>query len=905
MGFAPNRHGLPASLSMTSYNTLQEIVASLPGRGSETALMTFKKDSIQSYSFLELADLAQRLACGLIKAGLEPGSNVLLFAPNQLEWIIACLALISARTVPVPVDAQIGREELRHILAQCEARWACTTAALAQRLDQAGHRLKPILLDGETREHPNWQSYLADSTDGISSPSPDDRAVLFYTSGTSGQPKGVPLTHKNLTSNVNALRDLGIILPDERVLLPLPLHHVYPFTVGMLAPLAAGVPIILPSVLTGKEFLRSLQEGGVTAVIGVLRLYGAFYEAIESSLRERGRIVSALFQGLLAVSIGLRRLGLRAGNYLFAALRRRIAPRLRLLASGGSAMEPELAWKLEALGWQIVSGYGLTETSPILTFNTPGKERIGSAGRALPGVELRISQPGGELQHGEVLARGPNVFSGYWHMPDKNKEAFTADGYFRTGDLGYVDRDGNLYLMGRASSMIVLSGGENIQPENVEAALEQSPYIREAAVLAKKDRLVALVVPETEAKREAGPLEDLIQGEVQRESSKLPSHHRVTDYAITEEPLPRTRIGKIRRHMLPERFERAKSGKEKTAAGAVPVEQMAPEDQELLENPAARAIWGWLPGRFPDARLAPETNLQLELGIDSLDWLNLTLEIRALAGVELDESAISKIETVRDLLRAAAAAGAAAPSEVTGDPLEKLKRPLELLSHEQRRWLEPQPRSVRILGFCLLALNRALMRSLFRLRVRGQNHLPQKGHFILIPNHTSYLDPLAVAAALPKRELNRTYWGGWTGIMFTNSLMRIISRAGRVIPIDPKGGPLSSVAFAVAAVKQESNLIWFPEGERSPDGRFKRFRPGIGLVASAEPVPLVPVWIDGAYEALPVKKRIPRLRTITVSFGEPVDPRALEPDAWEKHSYQAIAGALHERVAKLAPTAKG
>jgi long-chain acyl-CoA synthetase len=890
---------------MASFRTLQEIVDSLAGRGSETALVTFEKERMPSYTFLELADLAQRLACGLIKAGLEPGSHVLLFAPNQPEWIIACLALISAGMVSVPVDAQMAREELRHILAQCEARWAFTTVALARQLEQTDHRLNQILLDGETSEHRGWRSYLAGSTAGISSPSPDDRAVLFYTSGTSGQPKGVPLTHKNLTSNVNALLDLGIIRPNERVLLPLPLHHVYPFTVGMLAPLAAGVPIILPSALTGKEFLRALQEGEVTAVIGVPRLYNAFYQAIESSLRERGRVASALFQGLQAVSIGLRKLGLRAGDYLFAALRRRIAPRLRLLASGGSAMEPDLAWKLEALGWQIVSGYGLTETSPILTFNTPGKERIGSAGRALPGVELRISQPEGELQYGEVLAQGPNVFSGYWRMPEKNAEAFTAEGYFRTGDLGHMDEEGYLHLVGRASSMIVLSGGENIQPENVEAALERSPHIREVAVLAKKDRLVALVVPDSEAKHTAGSLEDLIRAELQRESSKLPSHHRVTDYAITEEPLPRTRIGKIRRHLLPERLERAKSAKEKSAKGPVPVEQMAPEDQDLLENPAAKAVWGWLPGRFPEARLAPETNLLLELGIDSLDWLNLTLEIRALANVDLDEAAIGRIETVRDLLRAVAAAGAATPSEATGDPLEKLQRPLELLNDEQRHWLEPRPRSVSVLGSSLFALNRVLMRALFRLRVRGLNHVPKKGPFILTPNHVSYLDSLAVAAALPQRQLDRTYFGGWTGIMFAHALMRIVSRAVRVIPIDPKGGPLSSVAFAVAALKQGYNLVWFAEGERSPDGKLKRFRPGIGLVASAEPVPLVPIWIDGSYEALPTGRRIPRLHRITITFGQPIDPRALAPDAWEKHSYRAIADALHKQVARLVPVTKG
>jgi long-chain acyl-CoA synthetase len=884
---------------MASFTTLQELIASLARGGPETALVGFQKERMQSYTFAELADLARRLGRGLLDAGLEPGSRVVIFAPNQAEWILVCLALISAKAVPVPIDAQIGREELQHILRECGGRWACTTANLARRLDETETQLNYILLDGETRVRPHWRGYLADSTGSLPTSSPQDLALLFYTSGTSGQPKGVPLTHKNLTSNLNALLGLGLIRPDDRLLLPLPLHHVYPFTFGMLAPLAAGVPIILPGALTGKEFLRAIQEGDVTAIIGVPRLYGAFYEAIESSLRARGLIASGLFHGLLAISVSLRKLGLRAGDYLFAALRKRIAPRLRVLASGGSATEPALAWRLEGLGWQVVSGYGLTETSPILTFNTPGKERVGSAGRPLPGVEIRISLPDEGMQFGEVLARGPNVFSGYWDMPEKNAEAFTAEGYFRTGDLGYIDSDGYLHLMGRASSMIVLAGGENIQPENVESALERSPYIREAGVLATKDRLIALVVPDAQAQAQSEPIEDLIRREVQRESSKLPSHHRVTDYAITEEPLPRTRIGKIRRHMLPERFEHAKSGKEKKAVGAVPAEQWSPEDQELLENATAQAVWDWLPSHFPDARLAPETNLQLDLGIDSLDWLNITLEMRAVAGAELDEAAIGRIETVRDLLRETAAAGSATLPQLDLDPLEKLQRPEELLNQEQRRWLEPRPLFIRILGSCLLALNRGLMRSLFRLRVRGEHRLPQKGPFILTPNHASYLDPLAVGAALPRHALNRTYWGGWTAVMFANPLMRLVSRAVRVMPIDPKGGPLSSVAFAVAAVKQGYNLTWFPEGGRSPDGKLKRFRPGIGLAVSAQPVPLVPVWIDGAYEALPLGKRIPRLRTITITFGEPVAPKELQPDAREKLPYQAIADALHERVASL------
>lgn len=880
---------------MASSTTLQEIVACLADRDEKPAIIGFQKEGQESYSFKELGDLAMRLGRGLLKSGLEPGSRVLLLAPNQPEWIIVCLALIYARAVPVPLDAQIGGEELMALVRNSDPRWACTTTKLLRRLEETGEKLNFILLDAEKEERPHWRGYLTDSNGSLPAPAPDDLAVLFYTSGTSGQPKGVPLTHANITSNLNALLSLNIIRGDDRVLLPLPLHHVYPFTVGMLAPLGAGVPIILPHALTGSEFLRAMQEGGVTAMIGVPRLYSAFYDAVHSRLTQRSRIVAALFRGLLVASIGMHRwLGFRGGYYLFAPLRRRVAPGLRLLASGGSAMDPDLAWKLEGLGWQVISGYGLTETSPLLTFSTPGKEKIGSAGRTMPGVELRIAKPEEGKQFGEVLARGPNIFHGYWRIPEANKKAFTSDGYFRTGDLGYIDNEGYLHLVARASSMIVLSGGENVQPEKVEGALEQSPHIREAGVLARNDRLVALIVPEAHAGPEARSIEDLIGREVRRQSSNLPTHHRISDYAITRDPLPRTRIGKIRRHTLSERFEHAKTGRD-SKPGPVPIEQMAPEDQELLGDPAAKKIWDALAQHYPQARLAPEINVQYGLGIDSMDWLNLTMEIHALTGADLDDAAIGRIESVRDLLREATSPTHL--SEPAADLLERLKHPKELLSDSQRHWLEPQSRSMRLVGKVLLGLNRILLRSLYRLNVQGKDQLPEEAPFILTPNHASLLDPLALAASLTPEQLNRTYWAGWTGIMFRNAFARLLSRAVRVLPIEPESGPLASVAIAVAALQEKQNLVWFPEAGRSHNGKLQRFRPGIGLLSSAHPVPLVPVWLQGTYEALPPGKWFPRPHKISVTFGKPV--HASELQATAKDDYQALADALQERVAAL------
>lgn len=887
--------------------TLQIVVRSLAGYGRRPAIVALRKRVVETWRFADLADHVRRLATGLSEAALARGAYGVLFAPNCPEWIIACLALITAGAVPVPIDAQAGDDDLRHILKDCGARWIFTTSTLAERVESISfsENLTFALLDGGEHDARSWRRYLAGQAREFRSVEPEDPAVLFYTSGTTGPPKGVPLTHRNLTSNLQALLDEKLLAADDRLLLPLPLHHVYPFTIGMLTPLISGVPIVFPSSLLGPQILRALKEEHITIIVAVPRFYSALYAAVETRLRQRGRVIWALFQGALNLSISLRRrFGLRLGRRLFAPLHRRLAPRLRMVVSGGAALDPDLAWTLEGLGWEVASGYGLTETSPMLTFNLPGRGRLDSAGRPLPGVTIRIAELEQRAAYGEVLARGPNVFSGYRNLPEKTKQVFTKDGYFRTGDLGYL-KDGYLYLVGRTSSMIVLPGGENINPERVEEVLERGEHIREAAVLQKDHRLVALLVPDPTAVRcmEEQDLERLIRREVQQQSRLLPSHHRVSEYAIVFDPLPRTRLGKIRRHKLEDVYEqvrrRAEKGKQ---PGPIPIETMTPEDRQLLEDRAARRVWEWLPDRFPHVRLTPDTDFRLDLNVDSLDWLNLTLELRERIGIDLDDDAVGRIETVRDLLREAAEAAEA--DGAGADPLKRLQRPLELLDEQQQRWLKPQGPIMRIVGNALLSLARLLVKGLFGLNVCGRDHLPRQGPFVLTPNHTSFLDPLALAAALPRSVLHRTYWSGWTGIMFVNPIMRLVSRATRVVPVDQQQGVLSSLAFGAAILDRGHILVWFPEGGRSPSGKLQPFQPGIGFLLRARCVPVVPARIEGGHEALPPAAWRPRFRSLTVIFGEPVDPEELQRHGQGAEPHHRIATALHDRVEKLKMTAE-
>src|SRR5207248_3512855 len=275
--------------------------------------------------------------------------------------------------------------------------------------------------------------------------------------------------------------------------------------------------------------------------------------------------------------------GLHAGKLLFRSLHKRFGENLRLLTSGGAALDPDLALKLEALGWQVAIGYGLTETSPLLTISLPGKARRDSVGKPFPGVELGIDSKALEEEErsnghevGEILARGLNVFAGYRNLPDKTDEVFTEDRWFRTGDMGYFDRDGNLHVLGRISTLIKTESGEKIQTEDVEAAYAEESAIREIGVLEEKGKLVAVVVPKQTGGGDQG--KDAVRAAIETASKRMPSHQRISDYAITHDALPRTRLGKIQRHRLAERYKEGKEGGEKAAvAKPMDVDEMSGE----------------------------------------------------------------------------------------------------------------------------------------------------------------------------------------------------------------------------------------------------------------------------------------------------------------------------------------
>lgn len=873
---------------MVPWGTLRELLDSFRSYGPAPAVVSFRPGSVDTLSYQDLVERALHLATALSSAGAKKGDQVLLIAPNGPNWVIGLFAIVCSGAAAVLLDDQSSAKELSRAAIDSGARYALASPKQASVLASLGTMPHNNILVLDQNREPA-EGYAGQAKLALPDINPDEAALLLYTSGTTGAPKAVPLTHKNILTNVLGLVRERLAGPEDRVALPLPLHHAYPLTVGLLTALATGAAVLFPADLSGPQLTRMLKEGGATALIGVPRLYSALLAAIEARIKIRSTVWRVVYRAALRCSIALNRaFGVRAGRAVFRALHAKIGSDLKLLACGGARLEPDVAWSLEGLGWEVLLGYGLTETSPVLTFTPRGRARLDSVGQPLSGVELRIDADPSQ-SFGEVLARGPNVFAGYRNDPSATRQAFTTDGWFRTGDLGFLDAEGNLHIVGRVKETIVLSDGRKVFPESIEEAYAASPLIQDIAVLEQGGSLTALVVPNEEEIRRRGAIraKQQLREAIEDISLNLPPYQRVSAYKVTHEKLPRTILGKFQRHLLPDIYRRA--------VHADATRELSPpttEDRALLSSPLGGAVWAWLARRFPENPLTLDTSPQLDLGVDSLEWVTLTLEIQNRFGIALTQEATSRIVTLRDLVVeiTSAAADQTQPSRRMEAPMLPLDAQ-EFVDHG---------RGSKVLGLILLAANRLLMRTFFRLKVEGAERLPEEGPLLMAPNHASFLDPLAIAAALPWSRLHHTYWAGWTGIMFAGPISRWLSRATNVFPVDPDHDPFRGLVFGTSVLERGETLVWFPEGRRSPDGQLGAFLPGIAHLLQQTGVQAVPTLILGTFEALPRQRRWPRFRPVTVIFGTPRTAEQLAADGVGKDASARITDGLRRAVAALA-----
>ncbi|MFQ5839975.1 MAG: AMP-binding protein [Candidatus Methylomirabilales bacterium] len=861
---------------------------------------------------------ARRLAAHLIGTGIRPGDRIVLLSENRPEWPIAYLGILLAGAAAVPLDAQLTETEVTNLVNHAEARGLVTSGTLLSSLAApAREQIAPDrivsldpLPDGLSC-HPALPA-LAEKglpTDlSEPNPSPEDPAAIVYTSGTTGNPKGVVLSHQNLLSNLEAIHAFGLCGADDNFLALLPLHHTYPCMTTFLVPFSTGASVTFLSSLKGPRLVDCMNRTGVSVLVGVPQLLAQFCRGILDEIRRGPAIRRFAFFRLLALAGLLARLGIpRPGRWLFPQLHRRFGGRLRLLVSGGAKLAAEVATDLSRLGFDMVEGYGLTETSPVVTFNPARSINFDSVGLPIPGVEVQIRDPNPEGV-GEICVRGENVTRGYYKNPDATAEIL-HDGWLHTGDLGYRDPDGNLYITGRAKEVIILASGKNVYPEEVETYFLQSPFIKEICVIGAEGQsrgepegLVALVLPDFDQMRARGVSgsQEAIRWEIERLGQQLPAYKRPTRLQIVREPFPRTRLGKIQRHHVLSTYQAEGLERRHVPAPTAPELEAG---EPLLHHPLATCILEHLAevsrGRGP-VRL--QDNLELDLGLDSLGRVELIVALEAMTGTSLPEELGAQIFTVRELIEAVlerAEEGATPAAEGRRVAWKQIlaRRPPEPVLREL---VAGRSTVARLTTRLSLAILQVLFKACCRLRAIGLERIPRQGPCILAANHTSYVDAFALAASLPTKQVSRTYFLGFQQF-FQSAVTAWLGRAYRVILVDADAYLAKSLQAAAHVLREGNSICVFPEGGRSIDGRVKSFKKGVGILAKELDVPLIPVFIKGSFEVWPRSQSLPRPHPMRITFGEPTTVAELlagEP-AGERDEYQIIADRLRDRVLAL------
>lgn len=803
---------------------------------------------------LTYTGLIRRINAAAAVLAVAPGDRVAIVSENRPQWIYAFHAIWQRQAVVVPVDPGMPAADMAVIFADCRPAAVCasqsTRETVASALAQAGLTSNTVLLE-------NFDS-LADGPDTLPLSEPADPralAALPYTSGTTGQPKGVMLSYENLSTSADAVRAQGYYRADDNVMALLPFFHILPLQGAIIVPLSAGCKVAFAAGLQREDIARTLREEEITLFVGVPRLYSMFHAAI--SERVRASLVGRTLFGLSRL-IGSQRFG----HAIFGKVHRALGPNVRVWVTGGAKANLTMLKEMWALGFRIIEGYGLTETAPIVSFNPQNQPRLGSAGLPVQGTEVRIDD-------GEIVVRGKNVMLGYYNKPEATAKVI-RDGWFHTGDTGEFDTKGYLVVTGRKDEMIVLPNGKNIDPEDIERDLGASnTLVQEVAVLQVNGQLAAVIQPQAECSATGlDAAGKTIQTQViEPYNARVPNYRRILHLRMSGDPLPRTRLGKLRRFLLKDFFT------SEAATSQRP-------DQAITDNTLAQ-VCGFL-SRRKKIQARPESRLDLDLGLDSLDRLEMAAFLQSELGLTIAEADLARAATVEE---AVSLARAATDDEVlqAGDPFDG---PVEM--PKLRKGARSSARA--LLSF--------FMRRLFRLRIEGLENLPEKP-CIIVANHESYLDAPSLIAKFPKKFLPRSVtWIKASNIM--ERIVRFLSRGRNIIVVHAKSDLAATLRSSAAVIEAGYNLMVFPEGLRSRDGGLASFRPGFAMIACRAGVPVVPVAIEGSLEAMPYGKTFPRFgKKICLKILPALVPHAGEtPEALAARARSAIASIVERDDAR-------
>ncbi|SKA08275.1 long-chain acyl-CoA synthetase [Trichlorobacter thiogenes] len=819
--------------------TLIDLFATFETLGAKAAFVNRTGVRRLELSYAAFHDLALKMANLLAQNGVMPGDRVLIWGPNSSWWAIAWWGIILRGAIAVPVDFMSDLARAESIRGLTQAKLVLQSRFKADRMVAA-----PSLLLENLQYLLEEQQPISEIATAV----PEDTAQLIYTSGTTGNPKGVILTHKNLVANLLQInQQVPIINAEFSFLSLLPLSHMFEQMGGFLTPLYRGATIIYLRTLKPSAIMSALGEEDIYIIMSVPRLMQLLKTGIEQELAEKHLLT--FFQGLTqlttALSQGLKRM-------LYFPIQRKFGRNFTAFVSGGAPLAPDLFRFWSSLGFIVLEGYGLTETSPVLCVNTMEHQQAGSVGPPLPGVKLKLEEK-------EVLVQGDNVFPGYYENEQATRDAFTADGWFKTGDLGELDSAGWLSIKGREKELIVTGAGVNVYPDDLEAVLNRIAGVKESCVIGLNrgggEEVHAVLLLDGSGVKP----EEIIS----LANKSLDTLHQITGYSLWHEPeFPKTTTLKIRKFAV----------KEELAKG--PHKETATASNDSLFNLLARIT------KTDATQIHEESLLVNDLGLTSIDRLELVSFLEQEYRLDIEDSQIGPQTRVADLRQIIA------------------KREKHARHDHFRFWTNAGFfRGLRKVWDTLL--HDPLFHHFVDLEVQGIEQLENlNGPVFFVANHLSYLDQPAVMAALPSRLRYSCATAAWEEFFFgdyhgVEQLLRRLSyEYGTVLfnlfPLPQSQGFSGSLAYMGRLADAGSNILIFPEGGHSLDGAMQPFQLGLGIMVKELGLPVVPIKISGTDRVLPHELSFPKQGKVTVTFGEPLHFRYEEPTEIVEQTRNAV-----------------
>ncbi len=789
----------------------------------------------ESFTYGEVLKMAQSFCAELESRRIGKGDRVMIWSENSAEWVAAFVGCAMRGAVVVPMDDGAALDFAQRVFQQVNAKLVVASRGHAQ--------------ECATFASPEGCGVIEDlvRTQALSTATPpvpigrDDALQIVFTSGTTAEPRGVVITHGNVLANIAPIeQQMRGYLRYEKYVHPLrflnllPLSHVFGQFLGMYLPPLLGATVVFSQDLKPSEIVRTIRGERVSVLVSVPRVLQSLKQKVEFDLEQRRQ--SESFARRFKAAEGqhfLRRW------WTFRQVRRQFGWKFWAMISGGAALDRPTEEFWGRLGYAVIQGYGLTETTSLISVNHPFQLGKGSIGKVLPGREVKLAEDG------EILVRGGGVASSYW---DKTGTHGVADeqGWYHTGDIGGLDDAGNLYFKGRKKEVIVTPGGTKVYPDDLEAALRRQPEVKDCVVVAM------------ERDGNAQPCAVLIlRGEASAQQVVARANESLADYQRMnlwvqwpEDDFPRTGTQKPRRNLITQ-FAQAKINDQPAAAQGSPLAQ-------LISRIAGR----------PANAVNESSNLDADLGLSSLDRVELLSALEDRYKVDLSETRFSTLKTVGDLERMLR--GEEAAPAVYHYPAWVLHWPIT--------WLR-------------MAAHYLLMRPAIMLlgwpRIIGRENLRGvQGPLLVIANHIGDVDPGFILTALPARlrhHLAIAAGGEALEALRTppsdrNVFARLYDRVQWVLgvsllnifPLPRAAGFRRSFAYAGQAVDLGYSVLVFPEGRHTTDGKINPFRSGIGLLAQNLDIPVLPMRIDGLYEVKKSGRKFAAPHTISVRIGKPV-----------------------------------